>query len=56
MSCSHICFQTFHNYNFRKELEAYVDHKPLESLNNCNKKTNAGLERWTTEISLQDHT
>ena len=38
--------QKFHNYLFGKPFIAYVDHKPLESLNNCNKRAGARIERW----------
>ena len=45
--------QKFHNYLFGKEFEAFVDHKPLESLNNCNKRANARIERWI--MTLQNY-
>ena len=38
--------QKFHIYLYGKPFDAYVDHKPLESLNNCNKRASARIERW----------
>ena len=46
--------QKFHTYLFGSDFEAYVDHKPLESLNNPNKKSNARIERWI--MTLQSYT
>ena len=45
--------QKFHNYLYGKEFDVHVDHKPLESLNNCNKKANARIERWV--MTLQSY-
>ena len=45
--------QKFHHYLYGKQFDVQVDHKPLESLNNCNKKTNARIERWI--MTLQNY-
>lgn len=45
--------QKFHNYLYGVEFDVHVDHKPLESLNNCNKKPNARIERWL--MTLQSY-
>ena len=46
--------QKFHIYLYGKAFEAYVDHKPLESLHNYNKKTNARIERWLMFLQSYD--
>ena len=45
--------QKFHNHLFGKEFQTFVDHKPLlKSLNNCNKRANARIERWIVTLQL----
>ena len=46
--------QKFHIYLYGKRFIAQVDHKPLESLNNCNKRASARIERWIMLLQSYD--